>query len=101
MIQQFFNTSVFASPALLPRGLYGSTGRNIVSGPATNRTDLSLMKDMLIREQLRLQLRGEVFNAFNQVTLSAPQTSASAANFGRITGASSGREVQVALTLLW
>jgi len=45
------------SPNLVPRGVYGSSGRNIISGPATNRTDLSLMKDMVIREQLRLQLR--------------------------------------------
>jgi hypothetical protein len=101
MIYQFFNTAAFVPPALVPRGVYGNSGRNIISGPATNRTDLSLMKDMVIHEQLRLQLRGEFFNAFNQVTLGAPNTSASAANFGRITSASSGREIQVALKLLW
>jgi hypothetical protein len=101
MIYQFFNTAAFLSPALVPRGVYGSSGRNIINGPATNRTDLSLMKDLAVREQLRLQLRGEFFNAFNQVTLGAPNTSASAANFGRITSASSGREIQLALKLLW
>ena len=100
-ILQFFNTSVFVSPALLPRGIYGSSGRNIISGPATNRTDLSLMKDMTIREHLRLQLRGEFFNAFNQVTLGAPNLSLAGSNFGRITSAGSGREVQLALKLLW
>ena len=81
--------------------MYGSIGRNIINGPATNRTDFSLMKDIAVRERLRLQFRSEFFNAFNQVTLSAPNTSASAANFGRITGASSGREIQLALKLLW
>ena len=86
---------------MLPRGVYGNAGRNIISGPATNRTDLALMKDVPIRERVRLQIRGEAFNAFNQVTLGAPNTSASAANFGRITSASSGREVQLALKLLW
>jgi hypothetical protein len=100
-IYQYFNTAVFVNPTLVPRGVYGSTGRNIISGPATNRTDLALMKDMVIKEELRLQFRGEAFNAFNQTTLGAPNTSASAANFGRITGASSGREVQLALKLLW
>jgi hypothetical protein len=85
----------------VPRGVYGSSGRNIISGPATNRTDLSLMKDVVIRESLRLQLRGEFFNAFNQVTLGAPNTSLAGSNFGRITSASSGREVQLALKLLW
>ena len=86
---------------MLPRGIYGNAGRNIISGPATNRTDVAVMKDLAIRERLRLQLRGEAFNAFNQVTLGAPNTSASAANFGRITSASSGREVQLAMKLLW
>jgi len=51
MIQQFFIPPYFVSPNLVPRGVYGSSGRNIISGPATNRTDLSLMKDMVIREQ--------------------------------------------------
>ena len=63
MIQQFFNTAVFANPNSLPRGFYGTVGRNIISGPATNRTDLSLMKDIVVREAVRLQLRGEFFNA--------------------------------------
>ena len=100
-ILQYFNTAAFVNPTLLPRGIYANAGRNIISGPAINRTDLSLMKDVMLRERLRLQLRGEAFNAFNQVTLGAPNTSASAANFGRITSASSGREVQLAVKLLW
>ena len=68
---------------------------------ATNRTDFSLMKDVVIREAVRMQLRGEFFNAFNQVTLGAPNTSASSATFGRITSASSGREIQLAMKLVW
>ena len=59
------------------------------------------MKDVPIRERFRLQLRGEAFNAFNQVTLGSPNTSASAANFGRVTSASSGREIQLAMKLIW
>ena len=59
------------------------------------------MKDLVVREAVRLQLRGEFFNAFNQVTLGAPNTSASSATFGRITSASSGREIQLAMKLLW
>ena len=55
----------------------------------------------MIREQLRLQLRSEFFNAFNQVTLGAPSTSASSATFGKITSASPGREIQLAMKVLW
>ena len=100
-IAQFFNTAAFVLPTALPRGVYGSIGRNVISGPATNRTNISLMKDLVIREQLRLQFRSEFFNAFNQVTLGAPSTSASSATFGRITSASAGREIQLAMKVLW
>ncbi len=87
--------------AQLPRGIYGNAGRNTLAGPATNRTDINLMKDIMIREPFRAQLRGEFFNAFNQVNFNAPVTTASAANFGRITGAAAGRVIQLAFKLLW
>ena len=102
MIQQFFNVSAFVSPTVVPRGVYGSSGRNIISGPATNRTDASLMKDMVIREQLRLQLRGEFFNTFNHAQFSNPTTAASAPNFGQISTTSvSPRIIQLALKYLF
>ena len=100
-VNQFFNTAAFVPPGQIPRGFYGTAGRNIISGPASNRTDSPLMKDIAIREGLRIQLRGEFFNAFNQVNFNSPNTNASAASFGRITGAGSGREVQLAGKFIW
>jgi hypothetical protein len=66
-VNQFFNTAAFVPIAQLPKGIYGNTGRNILNGPALNNTDFTLMKDLVVREPLRIQLRGEFFNAFNQV----------------------------------
>jgi len=100
-VSQFFNTAAFVPPGQIPRGFYGTSGRSIISGPASNRTDFSVMKDILVREPLRVQFRGEFFNAFNQVNFSDPNTNASAENFGRITGAGSGREIQLAFKLIW
>jgi hypothetical protein len=100
-VARFFNTAAFVPVAQLPRGIYGNAGRNTLAGPATNRTDLNLMKDILVREPVRAQLRGEFFNAFNQVSFNAPTTNASAANFGRITGAGAGRVIQLAVKLIW
>jgi hypothetical protein len=100
-VTQFFNTAAFVPVAQLPRGIYGNAGRNTLAGPATNRTDLNLMKDIPLREEFRLQLRGEFFNAFNQTTFNAPVTSVSAANFGRITGAAPGRVIQLAAKVIW
>jgi hypothetical protein len=100
-VNEYFNTAAFVAPRDIPRGYYGTTGRNIISGPALNRTDIALMKDFLIREPLRLQFRTEFFNAFNQVAFDQPSTNASSGNFGKITGAGAGREIQMALKLIW
>ena len=56
------------------------------------------------QQALRLQFRGELFNAFNQVNFAAPVTNASATNFGQITATRDGdpgRVGQVAIKLLW
>jgi hypothetical protein len=100
-VSRFFNTAAFVPVAQIPRGIYGNAGRNTLAGPATNRTDFTLMKDILVREPLRAQLRGEFFNAFNQVSFSPPTTTASSGNFGRITGAGAGRVIQLAFKLIW
>jgi len=101
MVNQFFNTSAFVPATLLPRGIYGNAGRNIINGPAFANTDFTLMKDFIVREPMRIQLRGEFFNVFNQVNFSPPNTLVSAGGFGRITGANDGRVVQLALKVLW
>ncbi len=101
MVNQFFNTAAFVPVNSLPRGIYGNSGRNIISGPALNSTDFTLMKDIPIREKLKAQLRGEFFNAFNQVNFNAPTVLASSGSFGRITGAADGRVVQLALKVVW
>jgi hypothetical protein len=101
MIAQFFNTSAFVPVNQLPRGIYGNAGRNILSGPASVVMDASILKNFRIRDQWTLQLRGEFFNALNQVNFSAPNTNRSSSSFGRITGAGSGRSAQIALKLLW
>jgi len=100
-VRQFFNAAAFVPIAQVPRGIYGNAGRNTLAGPATNRTDFTLMKDIPVRERLRAQLRGEFFNAFNQVTFSQPVSTVSSGNFGRITGAGAGRVVQLAFKLVW
>ena len=100
-ILRFFNPDAFVPVTALPRGMYGNAGRNILSGPAGVNMDGGILKDFALREPLKLQLRGELFNAFNQVNFSDPNTSRSSSSFGRITGAGSGRSIQIAVKLLW
>ena len=101
MVTQFFNTAAFVPVGDVPLGIYGNAGRGLISGPAFNSTDFSVLKDFRIREQLRLQFRTEMFNAFNQVNFNNPDTTVTDGTFGQITGAQDGRVIQFALKLLW
>ena len=96
---QFFNTTAFtdAPPgALRP----GNAGRGIITGPSQTRFDISLFKNIRIAEQVRMQLRGEAFNAFNHTNFDTIGTSfGTTATFGRVTGVRDPRNIQIGLKL--
>jgi hypothetical protein len=94
LINAYFNTAAFAQNA---PGTFGTVGRNIMRGPGLANVDFGLAKFFAIHEQMRLQFRGEFFNAFNRVNLGNPNTNAGTAQFGRITSAGSPRVIQLAL----
>jgi len=48
-----------------PLGVLGNAGRNILRGPGYNNWDLQLFKDTRITESTRLELRIEMYDAFN------------------------------------
>jgi hypothetical protein len=98
LIDQYFDTDAFQVNA---PGTFGTSGRNIVRGPGDATVDLGLVKNFVLREGWRLQFRGEAFNAFNRVNLGNPNTTATAAQFGRITSAGSPRVIQLALKFLF
>jgi hypothetical protein len=100
-VNNFFNTAAFVQPNLVAPGTYGNAGRGLISGPAFNTTDFSMLKDFMIREPWRLQFRAELFNAFNQVNFNNPDTTVTDGTFGVITSANDGRVIQFALKLLW
>jgi hypothetical protein len=58
-----------------PLGTFGNTGRDSIHGPGLNFTNLALMKDIQIKEQMRFELRLESFNTFNHVNFNNPQSS--------------------------
>jgi hypothetical protein len=93
----FFNTAAFAT---LPAGVpYGNAPFDMLFGPRYVDTDLSAFKTFPIYREANLQFRGEVFNVFNNVNMSAPNSTKSSPAFGTISGASAPRIVQFALRL--
>jgi hypothetical protein len=92
------------------RFTFGNAGRFLpgVTGPGLHNWDLSLLKNFKIplREGMRLQLRGEFFNAFNKANFNNPGATAFGLtptgalvrpDFGRITGTGPARIIQLGL----
>jgi hypothetical protein len=95
---QWFNTSVFSLPVLYT---FGNAPRNAVIGPGLSEFDLSLQKDVVIKESVKLQFRGEAYNLFNHPNFNIPNRTAFTANFGQISSAQDSRQLQLALKLLF
>jgi hypothetical protein len=63
-----------------------------------HNTDLSLSKEISIREGMKLQIRGEFFNFTNTPRFSLPDTSFGSTQFGQVTGTlNSPRHTQIGL----
>jgi hypothetical protein len=102
MVSEFFDTTAFVPVDQVPLGTYGNSGRGLISGPAFANTDFSVLKNFMLRESLKLQLRAEMFNVFNQVNFRNPNSYLNSNSFGQILStASPGRQIQFALKLLW
>jgi hypothetical protein len=100
-----FNTEAFAPPAI---GTFGNGAKDLVRGPGINNWDISVFKKIsLPTERVKLQFRGELYNAFNHTQFSAFDTAArfdqqgrqTNARFGEFTSARQPRRMQLALRL--
>ena len=95
--QEWFNTAAFLAP---PAYTFGNVGRNTVYGPGMQTMDLALMRQFTLTEKWRFQIRGELFNALNQVNLGTPNRFVNTPQFGTITEAATpGREIQLSARL--
>ncbi len=101
-VDTWFDTTVFTA---VPR--FGNLGRNLVTGPGFNNTDLSIIKNTKLGEKLRLQFRAEIFDVFNHANFGPPGTVVGGNTFGRITSTrfptgetGSSRQIQFAFKLI-
>ncbi|MCL6508044.1 MAG: TonB-dependent receptor, partial [Bryobacteraceae bacterium] len=56
-----------------------------VRAPGVHALDLSLVKQLTMRERLRLEIRADLYNALNHIDPAAPETSPTSSLFGQIT----------------
>jgi hypothetical protein len=87
-----FDSSAFQAP---PPFTFGNAPRNLLRGPKSVSTDLSLMKSFPIGGSARFQFRAELFNVFNNVNYGNPNATFGTANFGRISSAGGMRQIQL------
>jgi len=93
---KWFDTSTYRNTLA---GEFGSVGIGTEEGPGLATYDLSIQKEFPIRERVRLELRGELFNLTNTPQFSSPNRSVTATNFGELAGAQGERQGQIALRL--
>jgi hypothetical protein len=99
---RWINTAGAAMPALRSPG---NASRAQFYGPGVNNFDLSFFKNFPIKEQMRVQLRWEMYNAFNHTQFSGLNSTARFntsgqqinTEFGRLTGARDPRIMQGSL----
>lgn len=110
-VNQAFNTSCFAKPALVdPVNLpgltrFGTAPRDSIETKGMEVVDFSVFKNNRIRERFNVQFRAEAFNLFNHPNFasygSLPSRNFDSASFGKIFAASDPRLIQLGLKLLF
>jgi outer membrane receptor protein involved in Fe transport len=95
---QWFNQDAVARP---PFGRIGNLGPGVLTGPGLVNLDMSILKDIRFTERVRLELRGEFFNALNHLNWGFPGTTYGEPNFGVITGGSTqgSRIIQIGVQI--
>ena len=96
---RWFDTSPF-----VPAPRFGNLGRNVVIGPAFHNTDVSVIKNLTLKERIRIQLRAEIFDVFNHANFGLPGNVVGTPAFGVITSTrfptgetGSSRQIQFAI----
>jgi hypothetical protein len=96
----------FAIPGV---GHNGNFPRNGLEGPGQFNIDFSLFKNFSVTEQVTVQFRWEVFNAFNRTNFLLPNGATGGAGgnimsrsaFGQSDGTLDPRQMQFALKVIW
>ena len=79
----YINPAAFTTSTALS---FGNAPRTLsLRGPAYENWDISLFKNVTLRDRVNAQFRAETFNTFNTPQFGGPNTSFGSSNFGAIT----------------
>jgi hypothetical protein len=112
-VPYWFNPDAFAPPAA---GTFGNSGRAPFRQPGRHQWDINLSKNFYPTNTVRLQLRAEFINAFNQLqwladpnvggidntcTVSTTACNVAGDRFGQIINTRAPREIQLGIKVYW
>jgi carboxypeptidase family protein/TonB-dependent receptor-like protein len=95
-IDRWFDTSAFAVPQPFTLGSDSRTQPNL-RAPGIKTFDLMFSRSQQIKERVNLQLRAELFNAFNTPQFGEPVGGVTSRDFGKIISSGGGRSIQLGL----
>jgi hypothetical protein len=95
----YYNPAAFAP---VTTQTFGTTGRNILSGPGVWNTDMSISRTFPIRENLKFEFRTEFYNLPNTSHFNNPDVAnVTDTNFMQITSSYGERNIRFAGRLSW
>jgi hypothetical protein len=99
-VNEWFNTDAFAQPAPYT---FGDTPRTMpnLRCAGINNWDINFQKSWSWGEKRSVQLRGELYNAFNHPYFYAPDQFLGDPTFGQVTIAGFGRSIQLGMKIIW
>jgi hypothetical protein len=87
-IGEWFNPAAFANPA---PGTFGSNGRMTLTGPGYADVDISVGKVFPLHfERMQLEIRADMYNAFNHVNYANPDANVGYLSNGTLADTTSG-----------
>jgi hypothetical protein len=87
----YFNPAAFAAVTTVS---YGNVGRNTLVGPGTWNTNMSIVRDFAIKENVKFQFRTEFYNLPNTSHFYAPDTNVNDSNFMQVTSSYGERNIR-------
>jgi hypothetical protein len=101
-VTNWFNSSCFVAAGSTANPSFGDTKRNIIDAPGLVDTDMTFMRHFNAWDKADVVFRGEFFNLFNHPYFGAPANNINnPSTVGRITSATDGRQIQLALKILF
>lgn len=100
-LDHWFDTTAFTTAPLYSLG-NDSRNEPTLRAPGLSNVNAAVARTQLVTERIRLQLRGEFFNALNSPPYGPPNGNLTATNFGQVstvTTANPGRTVQLGARL--